>query len=261
MVSKRALAQGDLDILCVKVEPPRDGKEILLREVRTSRQQEGMCLPELPACGSKFGKLGREIGSRMELGVGKMAPDEAKTVKAIEQRLHRSSGGEAVRTAEVAVLDQGQLGVVGADDVIVLSDRRQRARGRGGEAAPRYLARAGGHGSAEQRLGVVAKPPRVLVEEDANGVGRGPRLGRSGEAQSRARPGRATTFETPVRPRRREPGSPTGIGSTGPLSSAGTLAGVRPAERRRGASHQGQASTVGQRANVSVLKPHPEQLT
>jgi hypothetical protein len=48
--------------------------------------------------------------------------------------------------------------------VIVLSDRRQRARGRGGEAAPRYLARAGGHGSAEQRLGVVAKQPRPASE-------------------------------------------------------------------------------------------------
>ena len=46
----------------------------------------------------------------MELWIGKVAPNQAEPVEAIEQRHHRTTRGEAERAAEVPVLDQGELG-------------------------------------------------------------------------------------------------------------------------------------------------------
>lgn len=126
-LSKAPLAQGRLGVLCIKAEPPHNGEQVLLGEVRAPGEQEGMRLPELAARRREFRKLGREIRSGMELSVGKVAPDQAKTVKAIEERLHRSPCLKAIRTAEVPVLDQHQLRLVRAGDVVFVTDGRRHA--------------------------------------------------------------------------------------------------------------------------------------
>ena len=63
----------------------------------------------------------------MQLGVWKVSPDKGKAVEPIQQGFHRAAGGEAERTPEVSVFDQGQAGRVGASDVVAVCDRRQRA--------------------------------------------------------------------------------------------------------------------------------------
>ena len=63
----------------------------------------------------------------MQLGVWKVSPDKGKAVKPIQEGFHRAAGGEAERTPEVSVFDQGQPGRVGASDVVAVRDRRQRA--------------------------------------------------------------------------------------------------------------------------------------
>jgi hypothetical protein len=67
----------------------------------------------------------------MQLDVGEVSPDEAQGVEAIEKRHHRPAGREAEPAPEVPVLDQRQLGRVGPDDVIAVSERGQCVGGRG----------------------------------------------------------------------------------------------------------------------------------
>ena len=69
-----------------------------------------MCLPELSVDRGELGKLRREIRSGMQLGVWKVSPDKGKAVEPIQQGFHRAAGGEAERTPEVSVFDQGQPG-------------------------------------------------------------------------------------------------------------------------------------------------------
>src|SRR3954452_996094 len=90
-----------------------------------------MCVPELPVQPGELGELRGEVRSRMELRRGEVAPNEAEAVEAVQERLHRSTGLEAVRASEIPILDERQLGAARAGDVITLSDRRQGTRGRG----------------------------------------------------------------------------------------------------------------------------------
>ena len=86
-----------------------------------------MCVPEPPAQAGQLGELRGEVRARMERGHGEVAPDEAEPVEAVQERLHRSTGLEAVRAAEIPILDERQLGTARAGDVITLSDRGQGA--------------------------------------------------------------------------------------------------------------------------------------
>src|SRR5919205_4624798 len=90
-----------------------------------------MCVPELPVQAGQLGELRGEVRSRVQHGHGEVAPDEAEAVEAVQERLHRSTGLEAVRASEIPILDERQLGAARAGDVITLSDRGQGARGRG----------------------------------------------------------------------------------------------------------------------------------
>src|SRR4051812_2740975 len=98
------------------------------RGVRSSELR----VPEPPVQAGQLGKLRGEVRSRMERRHGKVAPDEAEAVEAVQERLHRSTGLEAVRASEIPVLDERQLGAARAGDVITLSDRGHGAYGRGG---------------------------------------------------------------------------------------------------------------------------------
>src|SRR4051794_14691178 len=111
-----------------------------------------MRLPELPVDRGELGKLRREIRSRMQLDVGEVSPDEAQLVEAIQERDHRPAGGEAVPAPEVPVLDQRQLGRVGADHVIAVSERSQCADGRGSH--PTYVTQRPARGKKYDREGL-----------------------------------------------------------------------------------------------------------
>ena len=86
-----------------------------------------MCVPELPVQAGQLGELRGELRSRVELGDWEVTPDEAEAVQAVQERLHRSTGLEAVRASEIPILDERQLGAARAGDVITLSDRGQGA--------------------------------------------------------------------------------------------------------------------------------------
>src|SRR4051795_12182402 len=90
-----------------------------------------MRVPEPPVQAGQLGELRGEVRSRMERRHGKVAPDEAEAIEAVQECLHRSTGLEAVRASEIPILDERQLRAARAGDVIALSDRRQGARGRG----------------------------------------------------------------------------------------------------------------------------------
>src|SRR3954451_6550829 len=91
-----------------------------------------MRLPELSVDRGELGELRSDVGSRMELGIRKMSPNEAQGIEALQEGLQWNAGGKAERTAEVPILNQRQPGRVGAGDVIAVDDGRQRAGGRGG---------------------------------------------------------------------------------------------------------------------------------
>src|SRR2546430_1636496 len=63
----------------------------------------------------------------MELGIGKVAPDEAEAVIPVKERLNRAARSEAEGAAEVPVLDQRELGAIGAEHVVSLADCDQVA--------------------------------------------------------------------------------------------------------------------------------------
>jgi hypothetical protein len=65
----------------------------------------------------------------MKLRVWKMPPDQAQGVVAFEERPERQACREAERAAEVSVLDKRQLGVLGAENMVTLSDRNRGAGG------------------------------------------------------------------------------------------------------------------------------------
>src|SRR5512133_288024 len=65
----------------------------------------------------------------MKLGIGGVAPDQLQRLVTLEQRAHRPLGGEAKRAAEVAVLDQGQAGSSGIENMIARTDRGQLGDG------------------------------------------------------------------------------------------------------------------------------------
>src|SRR4051794_24945410 len=88
-----------------------------------------MCLPELPVQAGQLRELRGDLRSRVDLRHREVAPDEAEAVEAVQERLHRSTGLEAVRASEVPILDERQLGAARAGDVIALSDRGHGARG------------------------------------------------------------------------------------------------------------------------------------
>ena len=69
-----------------------------------------MRFPELFVHPRQLGELRREVRSGMQLGVGEVSPHEAKGLETLQERLHRQTGGEAVRTSEVAVFDPRHVG-------------------------------------------------------------------------------------------------------------------------------------------------------
>jgi hypothetical protein len=86
-------------------------------------------LPELVTRCRKLRKLRREVGPRMKLRVWIVAPDQAQSVIAVEERPDRPACSEAKRAAKVPVLDKRQLRLRGTEDVIAILDWDQRVRG------------------------------------------------------------------------------------------------------------------------------------
>src|SRR5882672_1953895 len=87
--------------------------------MRLVREQELVHLPELTLLRRPFGRLGGREGVRMRLFERKMPvrePDPAAEVR--EQHLHGRHGVLAVRTLEIAVLDDGDERVIGAEPMI-----------------------------------------------------------------------------------------------------------------------------------------------
>src|SRR5437773_1040955 len=65
----------------------------------------------------------------MQLRIGQVAPNEAERIEAIEQRHHRTMRSETEPAGEVPVLDEGECGRRGADDVVALVDLHKRSCG------------------------------------------------------------------------------------------------------------------------------------
>ena len=91
-------------------------------------QEQGIRLPELATRCRELRELRGELGSGVKLRVRKLAPDQAQGLVALKERFQRSARGEAKRAAKVPVLDQRELGLLRAKDVIAASDRDQRGR-------------------------------------------------------------------------------------------------------------------------------------
>ena len=108
-LAKSALPKCRVGLLLVQLEPPRHREQILMREVIAPGEQQGMRLPELSVDRGELRELRGEVRTRVQFGIWKMPPNQAQGVEPIQEGLHRPAGGEAERTAEVAVLDQGQL--------------------------------------------------------------------------------------------------------------------------------------------------------
>ena len=129
--AKPSLCERRFDLVRGQTEPLCHGEKILVREPVTPGEQQGVRLPEPSLDSGDFGELGREVRSRMQLGVGEVSPDDSKGSEAIQQGLHREAGREAERAPEVPVLDQGQVRRIRASDVVVVAEWSQRGGGRG----------------------------------------------------------------------------------------------------------------------------------
>lgn len=91
-------------------------------------QEQGIRLPELATRRRKLRELRGELGPGVKLRVRKVAPDQAQGLVALKERFQRSARGKAKRAAKVPILDQRELGLLRAEDVIAASDRDQRGR-------------------------------------------------------------------------------------------------------------------------------------
>jgi hypothetical protein len=91
-------------------------------------QEQGVRLPELATRCSELRELRGELGPGVKLRIRKVAPDQAQSLVPLKERFQRSARGKAKRAAKVPVLDQRELGLLRAEDVIAASDRDQRGR-------------------------------------------------------------------------------------------------------------------------------------
>ena len=88
-----------------------------------------MHLPERALLGRRLGRLGGELGVRVDVGQRQVPPDVADVAEVGEQLAHDGLGLAAVRALEVAVLDERHRRVGGAADVVALRiDRRRPGR-------------------------------------------------------------------------------------------------------------------------------------
>lgn len=117
------ILQRGLGVRRVESQAARDIEQPVGRELLAAGEQQRMRLPELAVRRGELREIGGKVGARMNLGVGKMAPDQPQPIKAPKQGFDRPLRGKAMRTAEVPVLDQGELSALSADDVIPIRDR------------------------------------------------------------------------------------------------------------------------------------------
>jgi hypothetical protein len=87
-----------------------------------------MRLPESALRRGELRELCGQVGAGMKLGIREVAPGQPQPIEAPEEGFDRPLGGEAVRAAEVSVLDQREARTLGAGDVIALRDRSEIAR-------------------------------------------------------------------------------------------------------------------------------------
>src|SRR5690349_6653127 len=79
-----------------------------------------MHLPEMPLCSGRFCDFGRVLRVWMDVAHREVSEREAELVaKHLQQSIDDVNGGTAVRTFEVAVLDQGDQRRARAADVVV----------------------------------------------------------------------------------------------------------------------------------------------
>ena len=128
----------------VDVEPELAGVARSGREAQgvLVGEQEIVHLPERALRGRRLGRLGGELGMRVNVGERKVAPDVAEVAEVREQLADDRLGLPAERALEVAVLDERDRGVLGAADVVALGvdgngevdDRLRRSRGAPGSS-------------------------------------------------------------------------------------------------------------------------------
>ena len=112
------LAERSLRCVRVEIESARDGAQIVHGEPRSSNEQQPVGLPEFPAGGRELREFGCQVSARVQFWIGQVAPDEPQPWIAIQKRGERTACHEAERAAEVPVLDQRELRLRGAEDVV-----------------------------------------------------------------------------------------------------------------------------------------------
>ena len=109
-------------------------------------EQQVVHLPERSLVGGGFGRLGGELGTRMDVVERQMPPHVADVAEVAQQLADDRLGLAAVRALEVAVLDDRDRRFVGTADVVALGidvDVRGRRAARRCRAARGSAARAG----------------------------------------------------------------------------------------------------------------------
>ena len=85
-----------------------------MRKPRSSdEQQREAC--RIPVRGRELREFGCQVGARMQVGIGEVAPDEPQAGKAIQKRRRADGSPRRERATEVPVLDQRELGLRGAE--------------------------------------------------------------------------------------------------------------------------------------------------
>ena len=83
-------------------------------------EQEVVHLPERALVGCGLARLGRELGARVDVVQGQVAPDVAEVAEVGQELADHGLGLAAVRALEVAVLDDRDRGVERAAGVVAL---------------------------------------------------------------------------------------------------------------------------------------------
>ena len=108
----------------VQLELQRIAAKLLRLEVRLVLEQEVVHRPELSLPGRRFGSLCRTQGVRMHFLERGMPEDEPHAAgELFEEQLHDRRGLLAVGALEIPVLDEGDLGMQGAERVVGGTDR------------------------------------------------------------------------------------------------------------------------------------------
>ena len=94
--------------------------QVAQRELVLVGEQRVVHLPERALARGRLGRLGGELGVRVDVVERQVAPDVAQLAEVRQQLADHRLGLAAVRALEVAVLEQRHRGVLGPADVVAL---------------------------------------------------------------------------------------------------------------------------------------------